>query len=333
MPSTYIGKVSINDEYIPIGSTMLGRCSIDQNNNTINTKTATDKYVNLPGYDNPSDGLLISVWFEDGNEANNINLIINSEPNASNLPRVRVEGDARCGLGDTLSFVYESNGNGNCWRVLYSSLRNKLETINTSISNISSAMHFKSTVSEIPPATGTYEPGDVVLAPNNKEYVYDGTNWIELGDEGSYLLKDAITTAQVIKSVEISNDNNLPSLSIGNVTTNFPQLITGLATPAQNETGEVITDIPITTYTPKKVTTINVPTTLSVSHGVLIVTPGRAMELEDDDAITVIDTSNGQNIEKKKLTTTSVTFSPGTRQTLSTETETVYKPAPQQSGG
>ena len=57
------------------------------------------------------------------------------------------------------------------------------------------------------------------------------------------------------------------------------------------------------------------------------------MELEDDNAITVIDTSNGQNIEKKKLTTTSVTFSPGTRQALTTNVETVYKPAPQQSGG
>ena len=324
--STYIGKVNIGGEQLPIGTTLFGQCTLGADEST--------KTVIIDGFDTPIHGVLITVKFTNGNSVSTPTLSVSNGLANSTPIAAQVEGNAICEAGDILSFVYESNQSGiHKWHVLYGTLRNKVETINTSISNISSAMHFKSTVSEIPPATGTYESGDVVLAPNNKEYVYDGTNWIELGDEGSYLLKDAVTTAQVIKTVGISNDNDLPSLSIGNVTTNFPQLITGLATPAQNETGEIITNIPITTYTPKKVKTINVPTALSVSNGVLTITPGSAMELEDDNAITVIDTSNGQNIEKKKFTTTSVTFSPGTRQTLSTETEIVYKPAPQQSGG
>lgn len=57
---------------------------------------------------------------------------------------------------------------------------------------VSGAMHFKGEVSAIPPAEGTYAAGDVVLK-ELKEYVYDGTNWIELGDEGSLATQDFVT--------------------------------------------------------------------------------------------------------------------------------------------
>ena len=52
---------------------------------------------------------------------------------------------------------------------------------------LTGAMHFRGTVTSIPPS-GSYVSGDVVLN-GNKEYVYDGKNWKELGDEGSYVLK------------------------------------------------------------------------------------------------------------------------------------------------
>lgn len=55
---------------------------------------------------------------------------------------------------------------------------------------LTGAMHFKGSVDSIPPASGTYVSGDVVfLTSTNKEYIYDGTNWILFGDEGSYALK------------------------------------------------------------------------------------------------------------------------------------------------
>lgn len=51
---------------------------------------------------------------------------------------------------------------------------------------LSSAMHYKGEVTAIPP-TGTYNSGDVVILKDTaKEYVYDGTNWRELGSESSY---------------------------------------------------------------------------------------------------------------------------------------------------
>ena len=67
--------------------------------------------------------------------------------------------------------------------------------VDEATAGLSGAMHFKGEVSSIPPATGTYESGDVVvLASTHKEYVYDGSDWIEFGDEGSYALKTITVT-------------------------------------------------------------------------------------------------------------------------------------------
>jgi hypothetical protein len=49
-------------------------------------------------------------------------------------------------------------------------------------------MHFRGVVSEVPSDGTGYSSGDVVVF-EQKEYVYDGTSWRLLGDEGSYVLK------------------------------------------------------------------------------------------------------------------------------------------------
>lgn len=51
------------------------------------------------------------------------------------------------------------------------------------------AMHYRGT-NTIPPASGTYHAGDVVVKTGTtEEYVYDGTEWRLLGAEGSYKVK------------------------------------------------------------------------------------------------------------------------------------------------
>ena len=92
------------------------------------------------------------------------------------------------------------------------------------LSGLVGAMHFKGTVAELPDATASstyqsYDAGDVVLGPNNKEYVYDKSNqgaaqsrWIELGDEGSYVLKSSQST-DTIDEITSWTDGTLPSLS------------------------------------------------------------------------------------------------------------------------
>lgn len=77
----------------------------------------------------------------------------------------------------------------------YDAETNKVATmsdITSATEGLTSAMHFKGTATSDPTAADfnkkSYKSGDVVLF-GNKEYVFDGTNFIELGDEGSYALK------------------------------------------------------------------------------------------------------------------------------------------------
>jgi len=81
-------------------------------------------------------------------------------------------------------------------------------------------MHFRGNENPLPEATSTstyekYISGDVVLGPNNKEYVYlkgedaASSKWIELGDEGSYVMKSSQTT-DTIDEVTTWTDGTLP---------------------------------------------------------------------------------------------------------------------------
>lgn len=69
-------------------------------------------------------------------------------------------------------------------------------TLRTNL-GLDSAMHYRGVVAAIPPASGTYVSGDVVVLDKTvKEYVYDGTSWRELGTEGSYKVRQSkVSTA------------------------------------------------------------------------------------------------------------------------------------------
>ena len=80
------------------------------------------------------------------------------------------------------------------------------------LSGLTGAMHFRGTIdaqhwpiSEAD-SYADYISGDVVLAPNDKEYVYVKGNsaatseWIELGDESSYALKSSTDTVTEVAS-------------------------------------------------------------------------------------------------------------------------------------
>lgn len=55
-------------------------------------------------------------------------------------------------------------------------------------SGLSGAMHFVGKKDSVPAATTGYKSGDVIVV-GNKEYVCDGSKWVELGDEAAYILK------------------------------------------------------------------------------------------------------------------------------------------------
>ena len=148
------------------------------------------------------------------------------------------------------------------------------------LSGLTGAMHFRGSVNPLPEATDTstyndYISGDVVLGPNDKEYVYlkgdsaANSRWIELGDEGSYVLQTSQTT-DVIDEVTNWNAGTLPQLTVTD--TAVSNVTTTPGTAAQ--------------LTPQQVTVPNVTqagtaTTASVSAGILNINIGTNTTLGD----------------------------------------------------
>ena len=95
------------------------------------------------------------------------------------------------------------------------SLNTDVSDLKNQITGLTGAMHFIG-VSTTDPAgdTGatveghdTFESGDVCLY-GTKEFVYNGTKWVELGDEGSHLTKtEAAATYETIANAKTSHDN------------------------------------------------------------------------------------------------------------------------------
>lgn len=87
----------------------------------------------------------------------------------------------------------------------------------TKTAGLTGAMHFVGTSTTDPTGTGgptvagvsSFTKGDVVLY-QKKEFVYDGSKWIELGDEGSYALK---TTT--VNGKPLSSDVTLTATDVG----------------------------------------------------------------------------------------------------------------------
>ena len=188
------------------------------------------------------------------------------------------------------------------------------------LSGLTGAMHFKGAVAAIPPTSGTYESGDVVLGPSNKEYVYNGTDWIELGDEGSYVLQTSQTT-DTIDEVTSWNDGTLPQLTVTDTAvSNVSVTTTGVA--AALTTTEV--SVP-------NVTQAGTATTASVTGGVLNITMGRDTTLGTAvtfDAIGSWTTNTPTVISSTPVTVGSASgWNAGTKPSLGQTPTTVVVPA------
>lgn len=100
----------------------------------------------------------------------------------------------------------------------YNKTTNKVATsewvktqIEGATSGLTGAMHFVGTSTTDPSLEAgatveghtTFAAGDVCLF-NKKEFVYNGTKWLELGDEGSHAIKGAITDADIAANAAIA---------------------------------------------------------------------------------------------------------------------------------
>lgn len=85
--------------------------------------------------------------------------------------------------------------------------------VQAAIAGLSGAMHFRGKLDAVPQSVSGYESGDVILV-GNKEYVCDGSKWVELGDEGIYALKSVTIGTQDL-SQNISLDTLKTDLGLG----------------------------------------------------------------------------------------------------------------------
>ena len=292
--SGYIGAVQVGAEGSPIliGSTLYGTCST--------AASSANKQVVLASFDAEVRGVTIHVKFTNGNTAtSNVTLQVGS------INAYRVSGNCVCEAGDVIAFTFEDENNTKTWRANHSIKIDTSNNIVTAISGqevnlatqtyvdnktaglsgLTGAMHFKGSVNPLPSAAdafSTYDSGDVVLGPNNKEYVYNkgatgaGSAWIELGDEGSYVLQTSQTTGSAISTVSL-NTGTLPELGDTIPADDITDWDAGTASSATITNGVLVltnSTAPTLAYTPKaipNVTSVGTLPSLSSSSASVIV--------------------------------------------------------------
>lgn len=87
----------------------------------------------------------------------------------------------------------------------YDAATNKAATmadVTGAVAGLSGAMHFRGVQAALPDDNEGYASGDVILV-GNKEYVFDGTEWHELGDESIYAVKGSIVNVDIAANAAI----------------------------------------------------------------------------------------------------------------------------------
>ena len=141
-----------------------------------------------------------------------------------------------------------------------SGLVKDVNDLKSQIGGLSGAMHFVGT-STTDPTGGTVTiggkpeyasaEGDVVLY-GNKEYVYNGTAWVELGDEGSFVLKTTTVNGKPLSANVTLNATDVGADPTGTASSLIAKLNAATVTVGANKTiasiaqnGGVITATPV----------------------------------------------------------------------------------------
>lgn len=225
---------------------------------------------------------------------------------ASDIPTIeqaQVNGltTALAGKQDTLVF-----------NTAYNAQTNKAATmtdVTNAIAGLSGAMHYVGE-STTDPSTGTvtveghedWVSGDVVTY-QSKEYVYDGENWRELGDESSYAIKGSIVDA------DIAPNANIAQSKIANLVTD----LAAKATP--QDITNAINGLDMTTVT---VATGSKVGTITQTNGVVSVTTA-AIVADDIPALPQSKITNLTTDLAAKASQTDLTALTGRVGTLETD--------------
>lgn len=200
------------------------------------------------------------------------------------------------------------------------------------LAGLTGAMHFRGIATQAVTDGGTENPtitnydfgtnganavaGDVVLY-NNQEYVWTGSAWELLGDEGSYALK---SSTSVVTEVASFTANTLPTLTITATETSKVTVTSGSA-------ASLVTN----SVTIPNVTSAGDVTTASVTAGILKITHGTPTTISATP-ITVQEVSSFTANTPTSVSATTVTvgsasgWNQGTQASLNTSDLTVVVP-------
>jgi len=128
-----------------------------------------------------------------------------------------------------------------------------ISTINTKLTGLTGAMHFVGTSTTDPMGESgatvegheTFESGDVCLF-GNKEFVYNGAAWVELGDEGSHLTKTEAAETY-LKKTDAANTYITADKAAEDIAAAKQEAITEAGTAADGKITEALKDYTKTT--------------------------------------------------------------------------------------
>ena len=209
------------------------------------------------------------------------------------------------------------------------------------LSGLQGAMHFRGETSNtdasgnpiVPDSTtsfNNYDSGDVLLV-GNQEYVYfksttaAASQWILLGDEGSYVLRTSIENGSASKiRTNGWTANTLPSLTLDNSEIGSSQkLVTAVTVTNSNiDAATLTTD----TYVIPNVTTPGTPMTAQVSGGILTLTPGNNTQLGTAFTVKSVNTLNAQKMPTVNVSDATVGWNAGTAAQLAYDNIAVLVP-------
>lgn len=268
-------------------------------------------------------------WVANDNIDNNTEYVFKSAYNASTN---RVLGEADVGTAAEKDIVEDLGNNTTSTNLpTAQAVAQYVQAQTGGLSGLTGAMHFRgiSTTAivdgdTINPTISGYDfhgngdnAGDVILY-EGKEFVWTGTSWELLGDEGSYALK---SSTDLITEVTSFTANTLPTLTTATMT----------ATRITTINDGTTANLTVTTYTVPIVTAAGTATTASVSAGILSIGIGTDTVLTTTP-VTIKGVDEFTTNTPTTIITTAVSFNAvtnwdaGAQASLSTSSTTVVVP-------